>query len=236
VLAAESGQCDTRAMSVTVLERELYTEAAAARLLGVAQNTLNYWLEGGERRGKVYRPVIRVEPRGNRGPVTWGEFLEAALLRQYRKLNVPMLELRAFIEKVRLQFDVPYPLAHYKPYASGKELLVEAQNESGLPADFCLIALVRDQPVLTAPADSFVRRVSWDGDIAAGWRPQGEQSPVLMDPHMRFGMPAVEGIRTGIIWEHVQAGEIDEDIADEFEIPIDAVQWAITYERAAHAA
>lgn len=67
MLAADSTQCDTRAMSVTVLERELYTEAAAARLLGVAQNTLNYWLEGGERRGKVYKPVIRVERRGNLG-------------------------------------------------------------------------------------------------------------------------------------------------------------------------
>jgi len=53
-------------MSVTVLDREMYTEAAAARLLGLPQGTLNYWLEGGERRGKVYRPVIRVEPRGDR--------------------------------------------------------------------------------------------------------------------------------------------------------------------------
>jgi hypothetical protein len=44
-------------MSVTVLDREMYTEAAAARLLGVAQGTLNYWLEGGERRGKLYRPL-----------------------------------------------------------------------------------------------------------------------------------------------------------------------------------
>ncbi len=51
-------------MPVTSLDREMYTEAAAARLLGIAQGTLNYWLEGGERRGRLYRPVIRVEPRG----------------------------------------------------------------------------------------------------------------------------------------------------------------------------
>ena len=48
---------------VSVLEREMYSEAEAARLLGVAQSTLNYWLEGGTRRGRVYRPVIRPEPR-----------------------------------------------------------------------------------------------------------------------------------------------------------------------------
>lgn len=50
-------------MAVSVLDREMFTAAAAARLLSVPQATLNYWLEGGERQGKVYRPVIRVEPR-----------------------------------------------------------------------------------------------------------------------------------------------------------------------------
>jgi hypothetical protein len=76
-------------MSVSVLDREMFTEAEAARLLRVAQATLNYWLEGGERRGKVYRPVIRVEPLGKRDVVTWAEFIEAGLLREYRRtLNV----------------------------------------------------------------------------------------------------------------------------------------------------
>jgi uncharacterized protein (DUF433 family) len=237
LLAAVGMRCDTLAMSVTVLDRELYTEAAAARLLGVAQNTLNYWLEGGERRGRTYRPVIRVEPRGSRAPVTWGEFLEAALLRQYRSLSVPMLELRDFIDKVRQRLGVQYPLAHMRPYAAGRELLVEAQDESGLGADFCLIAYVRDQPVLTPVADSFVRRVTWDGDIGTGWRPHDdEHSPVLMNPRVRFGLPAVDGIRTGIIWEHDEAGETDQDIAGEFGIPVESVQWALAYERSARAA
>jgi hypothetical protein len=33
-------------VSVTILEREMYTEAAAARLLRVAPSTLHWWLEG----------------------------------------------------------------------------------------------------------------------------------------------------------------------------------------------
>lgn len=57
----------------------MYTEAEAGRLLGLAQSTLHYWLEGGERRGKAYRPVIRLEPRGVR-TVSWAEFVEAGLL------------------------------------------------------------------------------------------------------------------------------------------------------------
>ena len=224
-------------MSVTVLDREMYTEAAAARLLGLPQGTLNYWLEGGERRGKVYRPVIRVEPRGDRAAVTWAEFIEAGLLREYRRTHgVPMAELRAFIDLVRGRYGTPYPLAHHRPFVSGRELLSQAQDASGLDADFCLVAEVRGQYVLTSPADSFVRRVTWEGDIAAEWRPHDDpQSPVRMNPEVRFGRPAVHGVSTEALWEHDQAGETVEEIAEEFDVGLDQVRWALAYETSARA-
>ena len=80
---------------------------------------------------------------------------------------------------------------------SGKELLSEAQDAAGLAADFCLVAVVRGQYVLTPAADSFYKRVTWDGDTAAAWRPHDDpHSPVLMRPGSRFGRPAVKGIST----------------------------------------
>lgn len=218
-------------MALTVLEREMYTEAAAARLLGVAQSTLNYWLEGGERRGKIYKPVIRVEPRGSRAAVTWGEFVEAGLLREYRRRSVPMLELRTFIDMIRDEYGIPYPLADQRPYVGGKSLLVEAQAEAGLKADFALIAAVGSQLVLTPTAQAFYERVTWDGDTAAAWRPHDDRlSPVRMNPRIRFGLPAVGGIRTEILREHSDSGETDEDIAAEFDLPVDSVRWALAYE------
>ena len=90
----------------------MYTEAVAARLLRVAPSTLHYWLEGGNQRGKIYRPVIRIEARGPGAAVTWAEFVEAALLRSYRRdHDVPLRELRDFIDRLRQEFQVPYPLA-----------------------------------------------------------------------------------------------------------------------------
>ncbi len=148
-----------------------------------------------------------------------------------------MLELRDFIDKVRAKLGVPYPLAHLRPYVGGRDLLVEAQDQSGLDPDFCLIALVRDQPVLTPVADSFVQRVTWDGDVAAEWRPHDDRnSPVRMNPKLRFGLPAIGGIRTEIMREHSESGETDEDIAAEFGIPVDSVRWALVYEASARAA
>jgi hypothetical protein len=93
-------------VSVTILDREMYTEAAAARLLRVAPSTLHWWLEG---RLPRYRPVIRVEPTGSRN-VTWAEFVEAGLLRSYRREHdVPLKELRDFTDRLRDGYQVPLP-------------------------------------------------------------------------------------------------------------------------------
>jgi uncharacterized protein (DUF433 family) len=226
-------------MTVSVLDREMYSEAEAARLLRVAQNTLHYWLEGGEQRGKIYKPVVRWEARGDRSPVTWAEFIEAGLLRQYRRQHkVPMAELRAFIDMMREGSGTPYPLAHHRPFiAEGRELILEAQEASDLPVEFSLVATVRGQLVLTPAADMFVQRVTWINDIAMGWRPHDDPgSPVRMDPEFRFGKPAVKGVSTEIIWEHDQVGADVEETAEAFGLEVSDVRWALAYETTLQAA
>jgi uncharacterized protein (DUF433 family) len=225
-------------MSVSVLDREMFTEAEAARLLRVPQRTLNHWLEGDTYRGRVYRPVIRVEPRGGHAGVTWAEFVEAGLLREYRQTHrVPMAELRAFIDQVRREYGVPYPLAHERPYVSGKELLAKAQDAAGLDADLCLVATVRGQYVLTPAADAFYKRVTWEGDEAIAWRPHDDPlSPVIMQPGLRAGRPAIKGISTEVVWEHEQAGETVGDIAADFDLSEEDIRWALAYETSARAA
>jgi len=101
-----SGDACYAMTDLRLLEREMYAEAEAARLLDVAPGTLHYWLEGKTgRAGKVHRPVIRQEPKGTGASVTWAEFVEAGLLRQYRReLKVRLPELRAFIDLLRDSF------------------------------------------------------------------------------------------------------------------------------------
>ena len=215
----------------SVLDREMYSEAEGARLLGVSQSTLNYWLEGGKRRGRSYQPVIRVEPRGHRASVTWAEFVEAGLLREYRQRNVPMAELRAFIEILRRRYGIPYPLADARPFVSERQLVIEAQDQADLAAEFCLVAIVRDQPLLTPPAEAFFERVTWNGGIAAAWRPaEDKRSPVLIDPDQRFGKPSVRGISTEAIWEHVDGGEDESEVADDYGLTVGEARWALSYE------
>jgi len=222
-------------VSVTILEREMYTEAAAARLLRVAPSTLHWWLEG---RPPRYRPVIRPEPTGSRH-VTWAEFVEAGLLRSYRREHdVPLRELREFIDRLREEFQVPYPLADRRPYVgSGRRLLIDLQDRSHLDPEFCLVAVANGQVVLTAPGEEFYERVDWSGDEPAGWRPHEDpDSPVRINPLVRFGMPAVRGISTEAIAGELDGGASLEEVAGDFGLDLDAVRWAQSYELSQRAA
>lgn len=214
--------------TVSILEREVYAEAEAARLLGVPQGTLHYWLEGKASGPKKYPPVIRPRRTGSR-VVTWGEFVEAALLRRYREKQIPMLQLRRFIDTLRDDLEVPYPLAHARPWISGRDLLYAAQDASGLPTDFWLVA--NEQGVLSSVGQDFIDRVSWDNDVAVGLRPAADpDSPVKIDPMMRFGQPHVHGISTAAIFDEVEAGASYDEVAGDFDIPVADVRWAHAFE------
>lgn len=210
----------------------MFSEAEAARLLKLPQSTLNYWLEGGIRRGKTYRPIIRIEPRGDRAPVTWAEFVEAGLLRTYRRTyNVPMAELRSFIDKLRAKYNIPYPLADRRPFVADLALVHELQDEVGLSPEFCLVAEVRGQYLLTPPSDEFLHRVTWSDNEPIAWRPHDDPlSPVRMEPDRRFGKPSVGGISTETIWEHADGGEGEGEIAETFGLTLVEVRWALAYE------
>ena len=53
--------------------------------------------------------------------MTWAEFVEAGLLRSYRRDHeVPLRELRDFIDRLRDEFQVPYPLADRRPYVGNR--------------------------------------------------------------------------------------------------------------------
>ncbi len=66
--------------------------------------------------------MIREEATGSRN-VTWADFIEAGLLRQYRRShNMSMVDLRNFIDAMCQRTGVPYPLAHYKPFADERQL------------------------------------------------------------------------------------------------------------------
>ena len=215
------------------------TAQEAARQLAIPATTLIRWLEGENRAGTSYPPVLREQPTGQ-PDMTWGEVVEARYLRAYRAKNVPMQRLRPFIAGMRQEFGVPYPLAHFRPFTSGRRLLLEVQEQLHLPEALRMIYEVSPgQLILDPRVVGFLERVDFSDSgeqEALRIRPAGKDSPVVIDPLISSGASTVRGIRTEILAEQANAGAPVDEIAEDFSLPLDMVKAALSYEWSADAA
>lgn len=217
-------------MPLALLKRELYSTTEAARLLKVNVRTLVNWLEGYERRGVRYPPVVRPTPTGSE-LLTWGEFVECALLAEYRRRrDVPLQHIRPVVEALRERYDTPYPLALARPYVADRELVVEVQTSADVPSGLRFVVERKGQFVLEAPAQTFFAKVQFEDDVARYLFPAGPKSSVRIDPAHNFGLPEVAGIRTETLFELFEAGDSIAALGDAYELNPSLVEDAIRFE------
>ena len=219
------------AKALSILDRPVYGVSEAAGLLGLRSDRARAWLDGYERSGVRYPPVIREEPTGD-DIVTWGEFVELGYLREYRRKGVPLQRLRPVIDELRREFGTPYPLATARPYVYGKDLVLEVQERHDLPTPIAIVVRSGQQVLLADAAKQFFRKVEFDPseEAARRIRPAGPASPVVIDPLVRFGRPSVAGVSTERLWELSDAGETIEEIAAGYDLSKDDVRAAVAYE------
>lgn len=216
----------------SILERPVYGVPEAAGLLGLRPDRVRAWLDGYERAGVQYPPVIRQEHTGEE-LVTWGEFVELGYLREYRRKGVPLQQLRPVIDELRRELRTPYPLATAQPYVFGKDLVLEIQERHDLPTPIAIVVRSGQQILLADAARQFYKKVEFEPGaqaVALRIRPAGPQSPVVIDPLKRFGRPVVEGASTERLWEVADAGESVEEIADGYDLAEEDVRAAVAYE------
>ena len=218
--------------ALSILERPAYGLSEAAGYLGLRRERARAWLDGYERNGMRYPPVIRAEPTGG-DIVAWGEFVELGYLREYRRKGIPLQQLRPVIDALRRELSTPYPLATAHPYIMGRELVWELQQQQGLHPAIAIVVRTGQTVALSAEADRFVKKVEFNPDQLGGvcrMRPAGPASPVVIDPLVRFGRPTVAGVATERLWELHDAGEPLPHIADSYEIAEELVRAGVSYE------
>lgn len=217
---------------VSILERPVYGVAEAAGLLGLRPDRARAWLDGYERGGITYPPVIREDATGD-DVLTWGEFVELGYLREYRRKGVPLQRLRPIVAGLRREFETPFPLATAQPYVYGKELVLQLQAKNDLPPALAIVASSGQVIALTDEAHRFIRKVEFDpsepGNVIRLY-PAGRASPVVIDPLVRFGRPAVRGVATERLWELFDAGESIEEIGNGYDLSAELVRAAVAYE------
>lgn len=217
---------------VSILDRPVYGTGEAASLLGLRADRVRAWLDGYERGGVRYPPVIRESP-SHSDIVTWGEFVELGYLREYWHKGVPLQRLRPVIDELRQLFTTPYPLATAKPYIYDRDLVLELQTKHDTPPSIAIVIRSGQTVMLADEARRFLKKVEFDPPDQGQVRrlyPAGPASPVVIDPLVRFGRPAVHGVATERLWELFDAGESVEGIADGYDMSAELVRAAISYE------
>ena len=216
---------------VSLLERPVYGMAQVDRLLGLHPGTALRWIDGYERGGRWYEPVVRLESTGDT-IVTWGEFSEARLLAEFRTAGVPMARMRPVVERLRDELGVSYPLAMARPWLEplGRELVARMQLEAGLDRRLALVVLRNGQLVLSQGTEAFVDAVTFEDGAARIIRPDRRFDQVVFDPLRHFGEPIVRSVPTAVVAEQYRAGDSIEMIADLNSLTTEQVEQAIRYE------
>jgi len=220
---------------VDLLERPVYGLAQVDRLLALNSGTAKRWIEGYERSGTVYPPVVRVEPTG-RDLVTWGEFVEVRLLKEYRDAGIPVNRMRPAIDALRAEFKTPYPLAMRAPFltAAGRELVNRVEEAVGLARVLRLTVVRNGQAMMSDEVVDFVSSSEFDSEaddaFVRSLRPVTDIQQVTIDPLRQFGEPVVRSVPTEVIAEQLRAGESIEAIAELNDLTSEQVQAAVRFE------
>lgn len=221
--------------SLEFLNRRLYSISEAARLLRIRSSKLRRWLEGYERRGMFYQPVIRTERTGAED-VTWAEFVEAGWLAEYR-VDIPLQRMRRVIEALREEFNAPYPLAYFRPLVdeATRELVFRAQELADVEDDLFLIRRIGQSQLggwqfqWAEPVVTYLRKVEFDPDgVIRRIRPQ--ESEVVIDPDIEFGIPQIKGVRTETLAEAFATGHSIEEISSTGNLTANDIHAALRWE------
>lgn len=226
--------CQNGVMStISVLERRIYAMRDVDHHLGLRSGTAKRWIDGYVRGGRSYSPVIR--PRRSGEPyATWGEFIEAQLLAQFRADGATLQSLRPAVKRLREVWNTPYPLATRKAFLSveGKELVEQLQDKFQVDEAVWIVRRVRDNQLeLTAGALTFKQGVGFGrtGD-AVSLRPDVQSPDVFMRPSHQFGRPSILGVPTEALYSAFMAGDVIESLAADFDLTRDQVEQAVRFE------
>ncbi|HET9256876.1 MAG TPA: DUF433 domain-containing protein [Pseudonocardiaceae bacterium] len=221
-------------MTVSLLDRHIYSLPDVDRLLVLPPGTARRWIDGYDRGGVHYPPVVRVE-RTRDEEVTWGEFVETRLLAEFRARGASMHRLRPAVVRLREEFG-RYPLAHARPFldVDGRELVRRVQREVGITGHEMLVVVRSGQLMMSAPVQRFVGDLRYAGDTDpeadAAVVPARFGGLVTLDPLHQYGRPVVRAVPTEVVAEQFRAGESTETIADLFDLTVAQVEQALRFE------
>jgi uncharacterized protein (DUF433 family) len=194
-----------------------YQVGEAARYANIDPQTVTAWQKR------------MLSKREKRAELSYLQLIELAVVAAARKAGMKLKDIEAARKYASVKLKSEYPFADREFKTDGKHLLfADAELEGGKP-DAWVSADQGGQLVWK----SIIRKLKefeYEDGLALRWRVAGPNSPIVIDPRISFGTPTVRGIATWAIKGRFQAGESDEDIAEDFGIEVADVRKALKFE------
>ena len=205
-----------------------YSIGEAAGYLRVPYSTLRAWMLGQQR----FRPVIEIADRRER-KLSFINLVEAFVLASIRREHsIPLPKVRKAVQYLRRTWGTRRPLAEERFEADGVNLFVEKSgaligvNQDG---QLTIRDIIRDRlkRVLRDPKGIPEKIVLFPAQGSA------VNGTVVIDPRISFGRPVLDGlgVRTEILVERFMAGEDINELARDYDAPVEAIQNAIRCEQ-----
>ena len=141
-------------------------------------------------------------------------------------------QIRRIVEDRQDLLGVPRPLTTLKFKTDGYEIFVN-QGDALLGLDKKKGLRAWNQIL-----EPFLKDLDYTGAFVSRWWPLGRDKPIVVDPDYGYGLPVVadSGVRTEIILERFQAGDLKEQIAEDFNLDPIEVERALQFELKTRAA
>lgn len=169
-----------------------------------------------------------LKQREQRSALSYMQLIEVAVVSAFRRAGVPMPRIRKARAWAAHELKSEYPFAEYQFKENARHLYLDSQQID-----------VKENTVVQADSagqlewESIIGRLKefeYEDQIALRWHVAGEGKPIIIDPRISFGAPAVRGIPTWVLRGRFDAGESDSDIADDFGLEKEEVREALKFE------
>jgi uncharacterized protein (DUF433 family) len=211
--------------------RGVYLVPDAARILRLPLAVLRTWLSGRPDDERRHFPAGEFVTSGNGADRHFGfhALIELFTVAQLRKRGLPMSVIRQARAELMERFQTPHPFALEGLMTSGRTLVKSLNDEILLELGS------RGQTAFSKVLEPFCASLDFDraSSLAIRYFPLGKKHPVVVDPRRAFGRPVIDGtnLTTETIMSLLRGGEAVENVAESFQIPVQAVLSAKTFEQ-----
>lgn len=202
-----------------------YQIGEAARYANISAQTVAAWhKDTGDRR--------TLSSKEGGAALSYLQLIEVAVVAAFRKIGVPLREIRSAREYMQKNLEVEFPFSQYRFKTDGKNLLMEYEQLEGKKGRGKLLTANKHGQLAWSEIVKTLDGFEYDRDLAIRWHVAGSSSPVIIDPRISFGAPTVAGTPTWVIKGRWDAGESIEDIAEDFGLKKAEVKKALKFEGA----